>query len=171
MKLLLFVQSLYANVFFILEHTALHLTSNISRLLVRQSLILDGGGIEIRLDIRIEGNLWRKDIEKNMMRQCAWCLRLIDSRGERVSQLPLPKLYEASHGMCDICGMQWLQQMLEPSAAQDTPLCVRNDTDNTNEYVQIPAEYIERPSRTTTRLAHDLRKREYQAIDAFLHSI
>ena len=106
-----------------------------------------------------------------MMRQCAWCLRLIDSRGERVSQLPLPKLYEASHGMCDICGMQWLQQMLEPSAAQDTPLCVRSDAGNTGEYGQIPAEYIEGPSRTTTWLAHDLRKREHQAIDAFLHSI
>jgi hypothetical protein len=39
-----------------------------------------------------------------MVHQCAWCLRLIDQMGNRVSQQPFPKLYEASHGMCRICG-------------------------------------------------------------------
>ncbi|GHO86662.1 hypothetical protein [Dictyobacter formicarum] len=48
-----------------------------------------------------------------MVRQCAWCLRLINSAGERLSPLPLPKLYEASHGICGICGMQWMEQVIE----------------------------------------------------------
>lgn len=47
-----------------------------------------------------------------MVRQCAWCLRLIDDAGERVSPSPLPKLYEASHGMCGICGTRWMEQVL-----------------------------------------------------------
>ncbi|GCE10946.1 hypothetical protein [Tengunoibacter tsumagoiensis] len=48
-----------------------------------------------------------------MVRQCAWCLRLIDSVGERLSPTPLPKLYEASHGICGVCGTQWMEQVLE----------------------------------------------------------
>lgn len=47
-----------------------------------------------------------------MIRQCAWCLRLIDGAGMRISQQPLPKLYEASHGMCSVCGMRWVSQAL-----------------------------------------------------------
>ncbi len=47
-----------------------------------------------------------------MVRQCAWCLRLIDDAGERISPLPLPKLYEVSHGMCTTCGALWLEQVL-----------------------------------------------------------
>jgi hypothetical protein len=47
-----------------------------------------------------------------MLRQCAWCLRLIDHVGERLSTQPLPKLYEASHGMCGVCGALWLEQVL-----------------------------------------------------------
>jgi hypothetical protein len=51
-----------------------------------------------------------------MVRQCAWCLRLIDDAGERISLSPLPKLYEASHGICEVCGSLWLEQVLrEPS--------------------------------------------------------
>jgi hypothetical protein len=57
-----------------------------------------------------------------MIRQCAWCLRLIDSGGERVSQLPLPKLYEASHGICDICGTLWMEQVVRPSEVQSISL-------------------------------------------------
>jgi hypothetical protein len=45
-----------------------------------------------------------------MVRQCAWCLRLINSTGERLSSSPLPKLYEASHGICSACGIVWLTQ-------------------------------------------------------------
>ena len=44
-----------------------------------------------------------------MERQCAWCLRLINSVGERTSVLPVPKIYEASHGMCQVCGASWLE--------------------------------------------------------------
>jgi hypothetical protein len=47
-----------------------------------------------------------------MIRQCAWCLHLIDDAGERISPLPLPKLYEVSHGMCTACGSLWLEQVL-----------------------------------------------------------
>jgi hypothetical protein len=105
-----------------------------------------------------------------MMRQCAWCLRLIDSRGERVSQLPLPKLYEASHGMCDVCGAQWLQQMLGPSAAQNTPPEMPNHASKTGEYLSLPAEYIEKPSRTTTRLARELGQQEPETSTASIHT-
>lgn len=45
-----------------------------------------------------------------MVRQCAWCLCLINSMGERISSSPLPKLYEASHGICSVCGTVWLTQ-------------------------------------------------------------
>jgi hypothetical protein len=44
-----------------------------------------------------------------MVRQCAWCLRLINSVGERTSTLPVPKMYEASHGICQVCGLLWLE--------------------------------------------------------------
>jgi hypothetical protein len=53
-----------------------------------------------------------------MARQCAWCLRLIDINGERISPAPLPKLYEASHGMCGICGALWIEQVLGGQGAQ-----------------------------------------------------
>lgn len=44
-----------------------------------------------------------------MIRQCAWCLRLINSVGERTSLLPVPKIYEATHGICQVCGTLWLE--------------------------------------------------------------
>jgi hypothetical protein len=44
-----------------------------------------------------------------MIRQCAWCLRLINCAGERISVLPVPKVYEASHGMCEVCSSLWLE--------------------------------------------------------------
>lgn len=47
-----------------------------------------------------------------MERQCAWCLRLIGEMGERVSLAPLPKSYEASHGICEVCGALWMEQVL-----------------------------------------------------------
>ena len=56
-----------------------------------------------------------------MVRQCAWCLCLINSAGERVSPSPLPKLYEASHGICGICGTQWMEQVIEAEEARVTP--------------------------------------------------
>jgi hypothetical protein len=53
----------------------------------------------------------------NMLRQCAWCLRLIDQVGERLSAQPLPKLYEASHGMCGVCGALWMEQVLTQASS------------------------------------------------------
>jgi hypothetical protein len=53
-----------------------------------------------------------------MVRQCAWCLCLINSMGERISSSPLPKLYEASHGICSACGTAWLTQAIETSNIQ-----------------------------------------------------
>lgn len=57
-----------------------------------------------------------------MVRQCAWCLRLIDSVGERMSQSPLPKLYEASHGICGVCGTLWMEQVLGTQGTQEPSL-------------------------------------------------
>jgi hypothetical protein len=53
-----------------------------------------------------------------MLRQCAWCLCLIDFAGKRISTQPLPKLYEASHGMCDVCGTLWMEQVFNSLALQ-----------------------------------------------------
>ncbi len=55
-----------------------------------------------------------------MVRQCAWCLCLINSMGERLSPSPLPKLYEASHGICSACGTVWLTQAVETSNIQNS---------------------------------------------------
>lgn len=52
-----------------------------------------------------------------MVRQCAWCLYLIDSEGERISPTGLPKLYEATHGICSMCGIEWMEQVLATDEA------------------------------------------------------
>jgi hypothetical protein len=51
-----------------------------------------------------------------MVRQCAWCLCLINEAGRRVSPTPLPKLYEATHGICSVCGIVWMEQALTQAA-------------------------------------------------------
>jgi hypothetical protein len=53
-----------------------------------------------------------------MVRQCAWCLCLIDCAGERLSPSPWPKLYEASHGICSVCGKVWIARATENQAGQ-----------------------------------------------------
>ena len=65
-----------------------------------------------------------------MLRQCAWCLRLIDHVGERLSTQPLPKLYEASHGMCGVCGALWMEQVL----MQAPPLYSDQGTESEPQY-------------------------------------
>ncbi len=45
-----------------------------------------------------------------MKRQCAWCLRLMNNAGEHILPAPLPKLYDATHGICGVCGMRWIEQ-------------------------------------------------------------
>lgn len=57
--------------------------------------------------------LAKEQAGEDMVRQCAWCLRLIDTQGGRVSSRPLPKLYEATHGMCIPCGEGWMEQFAE----------------------------------------------------------
>ncbi len=58
-----------------------------------------------------------------MKRQCAWCLRLMNSAGEHLSPTPLPKLYDATHGMCGVCGMRWMEQAM---GSQDmTDVCIQ----------------------------------------------
>lgn len=51
-----------------------------------------------------------------MVRQCAWCLRLMNNAGEHTSPAPLPKIYEATHGICGVCGARWMEQAM----GQDT---------------------------------------------------
>lgn len=53
-----------------------------------------------------------------MQRQCAWCLRLMDSIGEPISSIPVRKIYKASHGMCKTCGHRWLEQALQDTQPQ-----------------------------------------------------
>lgn len=53
-----------------------------------------------------------------MVRQCAWCLRLINSQGKRISTFPLPKLYEATHGMCQSCGLRWMEAVEKQNEGQ-----------------------------------------------------
>lgn len=48
-----------------------------------------------------------------MVRQCAWCLRLINNFGEHLSQGPVPKEYDATHGMCLPCAVIWLRQAMD----------------------------------------------------------
>lgn len=55
-----------------------------------------------------------------MVRQCAWCLRLINNAGEPISVFPMPKRYDASHGMCRACGIRWMASM-ESGEARESP--------------------------------------------------
>ncbi len=57
--------------------------------------------------------LSKEQTGEDMVRQCAWCLRLIDAQGGRVTVRPQPKLYEATHGMCIPCGEGWMEQVAE----------------------------------------------------------
>ena len=53
-----------------------------------------------------------------MQRQCAWCLRLMDSVGDTISTIPVPKIRKASHGMCKACGDLWLEHALQETQPQ-----------------------------------------------------
>ncbi len=56
-----------------------------------------------------------------MKRQCAWCLRLINDAGEHISAAPLPKFYDATHGICGVCGARWIEQAMGSVGTQDMP--------------------------------------------------
>ncbi len=58
-----------------------------------------------------------------MKRQCAWCLRLMNSAGEYLSPAPLPKLYDATHGICAVCGKRWMEQAMGPQDTND--MCIQ----------------------------------------------
>ena len=49
---------------------------------------------------------------QSVQRQCAWCLRLINEDCMPISTRPQLKLYEATHGICCECGLQWIQEAI-----------------------------------------------------------
>ena len=57
-----------------------------------------------------------------MVRQCAWCLHVINNSGEHISASPVPKIYEATHGMCKVCGASWLENALQTMDKQQSLL-------------------------------------------------
>jgi hypothetical protein len=66
-----------------------------------------------------------------MVRQCAWCLRLINSQSEPISTFPLPKLYEATHGMCQSCALLWLEAVEKGNEGQTEQMISHpEETDN-----------------------------------------
>ncbi len=67
-----------------------------------------------------------------MVRQCAWCLRLINYRGEPISTFALPKLYEATHVMCQSCGLLWMEAVEKQNKTNKT-----NETSEVNETSRV----------------------------------
>jgi hypothetical protein len=57
-----------------------------------------------------------------MVRQCAWCLRLVNSQGEPISKFAIPKLYEATHVMCRRCGFLWLEAVEGQNEGRASPV-------------------------------------------------
>lgn len=72
----------------------------------------------------------------SMIRQCAWCLRLMNDDGERTTHHPVPKIYEATHGMCAVCGMLWMEQVMrdQESNMSEMAMLWRNDKARTTPY-------------------------------------
>ena len=93
-----------------------------------------------------------------MVRQCAWCLRLIDDAGERISLSPLPKLYEASHGICEVCGSLWMEQVLRAPGTLVTDLHYESSTSGTP--AAPLAERQGLPLQAITELILQLQQRE-----------
>ncbi len=62
-----------------------------------------------------------------MKRQCAWCLRLMNNAGEHLSPGPLPKLYDATHGICAVCGKRWMEQATGSEDVDDTYTQLRSN--------------------------------------------
>lgn len=87
-----------------------------------------------------------------MVRQCAWCLRLINSQGEPISRFAIPKLYEATHVMCRSCGLHWMetvegqnagqarQTMGAMQAIEATPPPEENDNTTLSRYLEASVE-------------------------------
>jgi len=45
--------------------------------------------------------------------------------GERISLQPVPKIYNATHGMCQVCGMRWLERAMVDTEEQPALVPVR----------------------------------------------
>ncbi len=74
-----------------------------------------------------------------MIRQCAWCLRLMNNDGEHLSPAPLPKIYEATHGICGVCGMRWMEQAMGTQDTSEIFLQLRTQmVDNTSAMLTEP---------------------------------
>ena len=78
-----------------------------------------------------------------MLRQCAWCLRLIDLVGKRLSTQPLPKLYEASHGMCSVCGTLWMEQVRTSLTPQVSSLYLEEQSNQRSEVISQDATSLQ----------------------------
>ncbi len=70
--------------------------------------------MDARLDGRDERQGWEEveQGESQILHQCAWCLRLMNEQGDPIASRVLSKLYEATHGMCNECGEQWVADVM-----------------------------------------------------------
>ena len=73
--------------------------------------------MDAQCDGRDERKEWEESrevgpLEQRIPRQCAWCLRLMNDNGEPIASRSLSKLYEATHGMCNECGVQWVADVM-----------------------------------------------------------
>lgn len=89
-----------------------------------------------------------------MVRQCAWCLRLINGVGELLSATPLPKLYEASHGICTTCGTSWMEEVV---IAQEI---IGQDSVNSS---YSPGDYQSMPTPSVAELVLELQQAAVKA--------
>ena len=56
----------------------------------------------------------------------------MDDFGIRLSSLPVPKTYEASHGMCKVCADIWLEEVLQDTEKQPVLLSSQPRSDITS---------------------------------------
>ena len=50
----------------------------------------------------------------------------MNSGGEHLSPAPLPKLYDATHGICAVCGKRWMEQAMGPQDTNDMYIQLRS---------------------------------------------
>ena len=91
-----------------------------------------------------------------MVRQCAWCLRLINSAGKRLSIFPVPKLYEASHGICGICGVEWMEQVIDAEKSAGMLRHPEQEVNTMHEEVRAEIECQESMTRLLLQLQDHL---------------
>jgi hypothetical protein len=58
----------------------------------------------------------------------------MDSIGEPISSVPVPKIYKASHGMCKSCGDLWLEQALQDTQPQEVTRPLALDAKVSSQY-------------------------------------